>query len=81
MIGKFLQILLNKLVLHPVLANLTGFPIGYELIWVQGDIKVQIVIDHDLKRPAFDTVALIPVDGLALDGAGRPEAIAIDSAP
>ena len=79
--GQLFQIALDQLILHPVLANLTGFSIGYELIWVQGHIKIQIVIDHDLKRPAFDAVALILVDGPALDGAWRPEAITIDSAP
>ena len=79
--GQLFQIALDQLILHPVLANLTGFSVGYKLIGVQGDIKIQIVVNHDLKRPAFDAVALICIDGSAFYGARRPEAITIDSAP
>ena len=68
------------MILHPVLADLPGFPVCYQLIGVQGDIKIKVVIDHYLKCFAFDTFAGIGINGLALNFTFGPETVSVDSA-
>ena len=80
LVGQYLQILLDQTVLHPVLANLAGLAVGDQLIRVQGDLEVQVVVDHDLERLALNAVALVLVDGLAVQLALGTEPVAIDTA-
>ncbi len=81
LVGHNLEVFLDQPVLHPILADLTGLAVGYKLIGIERDVKVQIVVDHDLEGFGFDAVALVFVDGLAVQLALRTEAVAIDPAP
>ena len=80
LVGQNLQILFDEPVLHPVLADLARFPVGDQLIGVEGDVKIQIVVDHHLEGLGLHTVPLILVDGLAVNPSLGAEAIAIDPA-
>ena len=80
LIGQLLEVLLDQAVLHPVLADLTGLTVGDELIGIQSDIEVEVVVDHDLNGLALDALALVLVDGLAIELALGTEAVAIDTA-
>ena len=64
-LGEDFQVLLDNPVLQPVLADAAGFAVCHQFIGIQGDFGVQVVVDHDLERLAFDTVAAILVDRLA----------------
>ena len=80
LIGHDLQVLLDQAVLHPVLAHLAGLAVGHQLIGIQGDVEVQVVVDHHLHGAAFDAVALVLVDGLAVQLALGTEPVAVDTA-
>ena len=80
LIGQLLEVLLDQTVLHPVLADLTGLTVGDELIGIQSDVEVEVVVDHDLNGLALDALALVLVDGLAVELALGTEAVAIDTA-
>ena len=66
-VGEDLEVLLDQAVLHPVLADLAGLAVGGQLIGVEGDVEVEVVVDHDLDGPALDAGALVLVDGLAVE--------------
>jgi len=76
-----LEVALDEQVLHPVLADLAGFTIGHQLVGVEGDIEVQVVVDHHLHGLCFGDAANVGVDGPAGDLAVGPEAVAVDPAP
>ena len=80
LVGQLLKVLLDEAVLHPVLADLAGLTVGDELIGIQSDVEVEVVVDHDLNGAAFDALALVLVDGLAVELALGTEAIAVDAA-
>jgi len=69
------------MILHPVLTDLTGFSVSDQLIRVQRDIKVQVVVDHDLKRPALDTAAAVFIDRPAFDMTFGPEPVTVYPSP
>ena len=73
------QVLLDEAVLHPVLAHLTGLTVGHQLVGVQGDVKVQVVVDHHLDGAALDAGALVLVDGLAVQLPLGAEPVAVDA--
>ena len=79
LVGQFLQILLDEPVLHPVLADLAGLAVGGQFVWIQRDVEVQVVVDHDLDRAAFDAFAFVFRDRLSVDPSFRTEAIAVDA--
>ena len=74
------QIFLNQAILHPVLAHLAGLAVGHQLIGIQGHVKIQVVVNHHLEGLALGAVALVFVNGLAVDGPGGTEAVAVDPA-
>ena len=80
LVGHDLQILLDQAVLHPVLANLAGLTVGHQLVGVQSHIKVQVVVDHDLEGLGLGAVALVLLDGLAVQLAGGAETVAVNPA-
>ena len=80
LVGHDLQILLDQAVLHPVLANLAGLTVGHQLVGVQSHIKVQGVVDHDLEGLGLGAVALVLLDGLAVQLAGGAETVAVNPA-
>ncbi len=53
LVGKLFQIFFNQPVLHPILADLTGFPVGNQLVRIERHLKIQVVIDHHLKGFSF----------------------------
>ncbi len=73
-----LQILFDQLILHPVLADCTGLSVGDEFIGIQCDLKIQIVVDHDLEGLALDAVGLVFIDGFAVKGFLREIPVAVD---
>ena len=75
-----LKILLDQSVLKPVLADLSGLTVGYQLIRIQSYFEVQVVVDHDLKSLARQAVALVLVDWFAIEAAFRTISVSIDSA-
>ena len=79
LIGHLFQVFLDEPVLHPVLADLPGLAIGDQLVGIEGHVKVQVVVDHDLNGSAFHALALVLVDGLAGELALRAEAVSVDS--
>ena len=80
LVGHDLQVLLDKAVLHPVLADLAGLAVGDQLVGVEGDVEVQVVVDHHLEGLGLGAVALVLLDGLAVELAGGAEAVAVDAA-
>ncbi len=80
LVGQLLQILLDEAVLHPVLADLAGLAVGHQLVRVQRHVEVQVVVDHHLDGAAFDALALVLVNGLAVQLALRTETVAVDAA-
>ena len=69
LVSHDLQVLLDQAVLHPVLADLAGLTVGDQLIGIQSDIEVQVVVDHHLEGLALGALALVLLDGLAVDAA------------
>ena len=73
------EIFLYKEVLHPVLADLPSLSVGDELVWIERHVEVEVVVDHYLEGFAFDALALVFVDGLAVELSFRTEAVAVDA--
>ena len=80
LVGHDLEIFADQTVLHPVLADLSGLAVGDKLIGIERDVEIQIVVDHHLKRPGFDAVSAVFVDGPAEKAALRAEAVAVNTA-
>ena len=80
LVSHDLQVLLDQAILHPVLADLTGLAVGDQLVGIQSDLEVQVVVDHDLEGLSLGAVALVLLDGLAVQLALGTEAVAIDTA-
>ena len=80
LVGQNLKVLLDQLVLHPVLAYLTGLAVGYQLVGIEGDLRAQVVINHYLESLTLNAVALVFVNGLAVDFLLRHEAVSVDTA-
>ena len=80
LVGQLLEVLLDEAVLHPVLADLTGLTVGDQLIGIESDVEVEVVVDHDLNGLALDALALVLVDGLAVELALGTEAVTVDTA-
>jgi len=76
-----LEVALDEQVLHPVLADLAGLAVGHKLVGVEGNLEVEVVVDHHLHCLRFGDAADVGVDGPAGDLARGPVAIAVDPAP
>ncbi|MBS1239090.1 MAG: hypothetical protein H6R38_408 [Deltaproteobacteria bacterium] len=76
--GEDFQVAPDQPVLHPVLADLAGLAVGHQFVGVEGDLEVEVVVDHHLEGLALDAAALVLVDGPALDRPRRAEAVAVD---
>ena len=77
---ELLHVLLDQKILHPILADLTRFAVGHQLIGVERHVKIQIVVDHHLERAPLEAFALIFVHRPAPQPPRRTEAIAVDAA-
>ena len=80
LVGHDLQVFLDEPVLHPVLAHLSGFAVGHQLVGIQGHVKVQVVVDHHLEGTGLHAVSLVLLDGLAVELPLGAEAVAVDPA-
>ena len=76
---QLFQIMLDQPVLHPILTDLPGFPISNQLIGVQGDFKIEVIIDHHLKCLALKAFSHIAFNRKASDAARGPEAVAVNA--
>ena len=76
-----LEIALDQQVLHPVLTDLARFAVGDQLVGVEGDVEIQIVVDHHLHRPRLGDAADVGVDRFAREPARRTVAVTVDPAP
>ncbi|MPN40980.1 hypothetical protein SDC9_188520 [bioreactor metagenome] len=65
--------------MQPVLADLPRLAIGHELVGVEGDVEVEVVVDHDLKRLTREALAPVGVDGFAVDAPFRAIAVGVDA--
>ena len=74
------QVLFDETVLHPVLADAARLAVGDELVGIEANLEIEVIVNHDLKGLALDAVALVLVNGLAVDAACGTEAVAIDTA-
>ena len=74
-----LKILLDKLILHPVLADLSRLAVGDELVGIKGNVEIKIVLDHHLEGLALDAISLILADGLSVEPSLRTETVAVDT--
>ncbi len=79
-LGQLLEVFLDQAVLQPVLAGLAGLAVGDELVGIERDLEIEVVVDHDLECLAFDALALVFVDRLAVNSALRTVAVGIDAA-
>ena len=75
-----LQVAFDQEVLHPVLADLARLAVGDQFVGVEGDVEVEVVVDHHLHGLRLGDAADVAVDGLAGDLSGRPVAVAVDPA-
>ena len=80
LVGQLLKILLDETVLHPVLADLTGLAVGDQLVGIERNVKVKVVVDHDLNGTTLDALALVLVNGVTVQLALGTEAVAVDAA-
>ena len=76
----FFQVAFDQKVLHPVMADGSCFTIGDQFIRIEGNFKVQVVVNHDLESFAFRAFSFIFINWFAIDAAFRAETIAIDTA-
>ncbi len=80
-LGQDLEISLDQTILHPVLADPAGFPVGHQFIGIQGHIEIQVVVDHDLEGLPGQAVACILLQGFGPDRSRGAKAVAVDPAP
>ena len=59
LVCDFFEVVLYKLILHPVLANLPGFAVGNQLVWIKRNLKIKIVVYHELKGLSGQTLSFI----------------------
>ena len=80
MFAQGLQVCSNQAVLHPILAHAAGLAIGDQFVWIEGHIEIKIVVDHELKGFAGQTIAFVLLNGFGLDLPLWPEAVSVDPA-
>jgi hypothetical protein len=79
-IGHDLQVFFDQPQLHPVLTDAAGFAISDQLVRVEGDIEIEVVVDHQLKGFTRKAAPLVSIDGLGLERPVRTETVAIYAA-
>ena len=80
LVGQYLKVLLDQLILHPVLAYLTGLTVGNQLVGIQSDLRAQVVVNHNLESFTLNAVAFIFINRLAVNLLLRHEAVSVDTA-
>ncbi len=78
--GHNLEVFFDEPQLHPVLADAAGLSIGHQFVGVEGDRKIEIIVNHQLESLAGQTVACVFINGSGRDRARGTIAIAINSA-
>ena len=74
-----LQVLLDKTVLHPVLAHLPGLAIRHQFVRIKGDVETQVVVYHHLKSLPFYASALVFVYRTSLEVALWTVTVAVNA--
>ena len=74
-----LKVFLYQKILHPVLADLPRLAVGDELVGIEGDVEVEVVVDHHLKGLALNAAAFVFADGFAAELSLRAETVAVDT--
>ena len=80
LICHFLKVFLDKSVLEPVLAYRTCLAVGNQLVWIEGNLEIQVVIYHNLKCFSCKAVSLVLVNWLAVNSSFRSVSVGIYSA-
>ena len=80
LIRQYFEILLDQPVLHPVLANLPGFAIRDQFVWIEGDIETEIVVNHHLESLSLQALSLILVARLSFQVSFRPITVSVNAA-
>ena len=80
LIRQYFEILLDQAILHPVLANLPGFAIRDQFVWIESDIETEIVVDHHLESLSLQTLPFILVDRLGFQVSFRPITVSVNAA-
>ena len=78
MVGHDFQVFLDQVVLHPVSADRSSFSVGNQFIWIKGDFKAQVVVNHDLHSFGCSTVPFVLVNWFAVDAFFWTPAVAIN---
>ena len=73
------EVLLDKQVLHPVLAYLACLSVCYELVGIESYGEVQIIVNHYLEGFSLSALALVLIDGLSIEMSFRAEAVSVDA--
>ena len=77
---QFFEIFFDEPILQPVLAYRSGLTVGNQFIWIERDVKVEVVVDHHLKSLSCQAFAFVLVDWLAVDSFLRSVTISVNSA-
>ena len=63
------------------MADLSCFTIGDKFVGIEGNIEIQIVVDHNLKGFARKALPLVFINWFAVNASFRSETVSIDSSP
>src|SRR5699024_4492902 len=80
MMSQLLQIFLNQLILHPILAYLSGLSISNQFIRIKGYFMIQIIIDHYLEGFSLNTFSLIFINRFSINPLLRHETVSVNAA-
>ena len=72
------QVFLDQVVLHPVSTDRTCFSVSDQFIWIKGNFKAQVVVNHDLHSLSSSAFSFVLINWFAIDPIFWTEAIAID---
>ena len=72
------KILLDKTVLHPVLANLSRLTVRHQLVRIKGYVETQIIVYHHLKGSSLNAFSLIFINRFRFKVALRTITISVN---
>ena len=78
MVGHDFQVFHDEVVLHPVSADRSSFPISNQFIRIKSDFKAQVVVNHDLHSLGCGTVPFVLVNWFTVDAFFWTPAVAIN---
>ena len=72
------QVFLDQVVLHPVSTDRSCFSISNQFIRIKGNLKAQVVVNHDLHCLSSSAFSFVLINWFSIDAIFWTEAIAID---